>query len=79
MSARQCSQGCFPGGVRYEGKIHEQPEGDYPCYAVPLQADHDGYLYADKGERNLPYLEQAVAEHPGDGYYLFQLASTLRN
>ncbi len=69
----------LPKGVRYEGKIHEQPAGDYPCYAIPLQADHDGYLYTDKGERNLPYLEQAVAEHPGDGYYVFQLASTLRN
>lgn len=69
----------LPRGVRYEGAIHEQPAGDYPCYAVPLIADHDGYLYSDKGERNLPYLEQAVKDHPGDGYYLFQLASTLRN
>lgn len=72
----------LPRGVRYTGAIHEQPigpAGDYPCYAVPLEADHDGYLYADKGERNLPYLEQAVADHPDDGYYHFQLASTLRN
>lgn len=69
----------LPRGVRYEGRIHEQPAGDYPCCAVPLGADHDGYLYADKGERNLPYLEQAVTEHPDDGYYHFQLASTLRN
>lgn len=72
----------LPRGVHYTGAIHEQPTGpagDYPCYAVPLEADHDGYLYADKGERNLPYLEQAVADHPDDGYYHFQLASTLRN
>ncbi len=69
----------LPRGVCYEGKIHEQPAGDYPCYLLSLQADHDGYLYADKGERNLPYLEQAVKEHPGDGYYVFQLAYTLRN
>lgn len=72
----------LPRGVRYIGSIHEQPSGpagDYPCYAVPLEADHDGYLYADKGERNLPYLEQAVTDHPDDSYYHFQLASTLRN
>ncbi len=72
----------LPRDVRYTGTIHEQPTGpagDYPCYALPLEVDHDGYLYADKGERNLPYLEQAVAEYPDDSYYHFQLASTLRN
>ncbi len=69
----------LPRGVRYQGRIHEQPEGDYPCYPVGLSADHDGYLVADKGERNLAYLRQAVKEHPEDGYYQFQMASTLRN
>lgn len=69
----------LPGCVRYTGRIHEQPAGDYPCYALPLSADHDGYLYEDKGERNLVYLEKAVKEHPKDAYYQFQLASTLRN
>lgn len=69
----------LPKGVGYTGLIHEQPEGHLPCYSVPLVADHDGYLYTNKGERNLPYLERAVREYPGDGYYQFQLASTLRN
>lgn len=69
----------LPKGVRYEGLIHEQPEAEYPCYALPLRADHDGYMNEDKGERNLPYLEKAVREYPEDGYYQFQLASTLRN
>ena len=69
----------LPRGIRYEGRIHEQPSGDYPCYAVSLEADHDGYLYVDKGERNLPYLVREAQEHPEDGYYQFQLASTLRN
>lgn len=70
----------LPRGVRYEGAIHEQPEGEHPCYALPfLAADHDGYLVADKGERNLSYLQEAVLLHPKDGYYQFQLASTLRN
>ncbi len=69
----------LPKGVRYTGLIHEQPEGDCPCYPLPLEADHDGYLYEDKGERNLPYLRRAVEEYPEDGYYQFQLAGTLRN
>lgn len=69
----------LPRGVRYTGLIHEQPEGNYPCYPIPLTADHDGYLYGNKGERNLPYLELAAAKYPDDGYYQFQLASTLRN
>lgn len=69
----------LPRGVRYEGIIHEQPKGDYPCYVLPLAADHDGYLVEDKGERNLPYLQEAVRKDPEDGYYQFQLASTLRN
>lgn len=69
----------LPRGVRYCGMIHEQPDGHYPCYAVPLAADHDGYMVEDKGERNLAYLWQAVKEYPEDGYYQFQMASTLRN
>lgn len=69
----------FPRGVRYSGRIHEQPAGSYPCYQIPLEADHDGYMYADKGERNLPYLIRETEEHPQDGYYQFQLASTFRN
>lgn len=69
----------LPKGVRYTGRIHEQPEGAYPCCQIPLEVDHDGYLYTDKGERNLPYLRLEAQEHPEDGYYQFQLASTLRN
>lgn len=69
----------LPGSVRYTGRIHEQPAGDLLCYRIPLEADHDGYLYTDKGERNLSYLEKAAAECPEDAYYQFQLASTLRN
>lgn len=69
----------LPKGIGYTGPIHEQPEGNHPCYPVPLIADHDGYLNSHKGERNLPYLIQAVKDYPDDGYYQFQLASTLRN
>lgn len=70
----------LPAGVRYSGMIHEQPGAeDMPCYRVPLEADHDGYMKENKGERNLRYLEQAAAAHPEDPYYVFQVAATLRN
>ncbi len=69
----------LPRGVRYVGIIHEQPDGMYECCPVPLAADHDGYLYEDKGERNLPYLLKIVEDNPCDQYYQFQLASTFRN
>lgn len=69
----------LPKGVRYAGMIHEQPDTDFPLFTIPLQADHDGYLYQDKGERNLPYLEKAVRRYPEDAYYKFQMAVTLRN
>lgn len=69
----------LPSGVGYSGPIHEQPDSDYPGFRLPLEADHDGYMRADKGERNLPYLEKAAARWPEDMYYRFQLASTLRN
>lgn len=69
----------LPKGVGYTGIIHEQPDTDFPFFTVPLEADHDGYLYQDKGERNLPYLETAVRRYPEDAYYKFQMAATLRN
>lgn len=69
----------LPAGVRYTGIIHEQPDTDAACYRLPLEADHDGYLRGDKGERNLPYLQEAVKRWPDDLYYKFQLAATLRN
>lgn len=69
----------LPRGVRYVGIIHEQPDGMYDCYPVPLAVDHDGYLDTGKGERNLSYLLRAAELSPYDEYYQFQLASTLRN
>lgn len=74
-----CLPRLLPRAVRYEGIIHEQPDTAFPCYMIPLEADHDGYLHQDKGERNLPYIMKAADMHPGDGYYLFQMAATLRN
>lgn len=69
----------LPKQVRYKGRIHEQPDSALPCYLLEIEADHDGYLVENKGERNLPYLQRAVKEEPEEAYYHFQLAMTLRN
>lgn len=69
----------LPAGVRYTGQVHEQPDTALPCFPIPLQVSHDGYLRQGKGERNLALLRQAAADHPEDGYYQFQMALTLRN
>ena len=69
----------LPAGVRYQGMIHEQPDGPYPLFPVPLEAEHDGYLQPGKGERNLKLLQEAVNQNPEDGYLQFQMASTLYN
>lgn len=69
----------LPAGVRYQGRIHEQPKSALPLVRLPLRVSHDGYLVPGKGERNLELLRQAAAEEPEDGYYQFQLAATLKN
>lgn len=69
----------LPGGVGYFGIIHEQPEEIGPFLKLSLEAEHDGYLYADKSGRNLEYLKKAVERYPEDMYYRFQMAVTLRN
>lgn len=68
----------FPDGTRYEGLIHEQPKGSCPIVALPLSAEHDGYLFENKAGRNLPYLEKEIQLHPQDPYYQYQMAETLR-
>lgn len=69
----------LPKGVRYQGRIHEQPDTDIPCVLLPLKTDHDGYLLEGKGERNLDYLQEAVRLEPENSYYWYQMAITLRN
>ncbi len=66
----------LPRGVRYEGRIHEQPVSSLPRQDLPIVVAHDGYLpehMAAKGERNLRLLELAVAEHPKAPYWHYQL------
>ena len=70
----------LPKGVQFSGRIHEQPESTLPRSRVGLVLGHDGYLdaqMAGKGERNERLLRLALAEHPHDAYWHYQLGKDL--
>lgn len=70
----------LPEGVRYEGRIHEQPAGDWPRRKLPLVLGHDGYLataMAGKQGRNERLLRRALEESPDDAYLHYQLGKDL--
>ena len=66
----------LPRGVRYRGRIHEQPVSTLARRRVALPVMHDGYrrhgLEQKKG-RNQGLLLRALDEAPGDAYLLYQL------
>lgn len=66
----------LPRGVRYAGRIHEQPVSDLPALRIELPILHDGYR-ADELERkrgrNIKLLQLALEDAPTDPYLLFQL------
>lgn len=66
----------LPRGVRYEGRVHEQPAAGLPRHRLPLRIGHDGYLPAQmarKRVRNRHLLHLALREQPGDPYLHYQL------
>ena len=66
----------LPRGVRYTGRVHEQPVSRLPRARIALHVGHDGYLEAQrarKGDRNRPLLLRDLQERPGDAYLLYQL------
>lgn len=69
----------IPKGVNFTRKIHEQIDSDLPIVHLPLNFDHDGYLLANKGDRNLPILLDELKDKPNDSYLLYQTAITLKN
>ncbi len=67
----------LPRGVRYEGRIHEQPASDLRSVRLPLVIGHDGYqprTLARKGDRNETLLTAELQARPDDAYLWFQLA-----
>ena len=66
----------LPRGVRYEGRVHEQPRSSLPRQRLPLLVGHDGYLAAQmahKQGRNQTLLRLALAARPDDAYLRYQL------
>lgn len=66
----------LPRGVRYAGRIHEQPVSSLPVERIALILDHDGYedaQAADKRDRNTPMLLAELQADPENPYLLYQL------
>ena len=66
----------LPRGVRYEGRVHEQPATALPRRRLDLTIGHDGYRpaqMAGKRGRNRHLLQLALAARPDDAYLLYQL------
>ena len=71
----------LPRGVRYAGRIHEQPVSTLPQRRLALAIGHDGYLpdaLARKAGRNEALLRREIAEAPGDAYLWLQLGRELQ-
>jgi hypothetical protein len=66
----------LPRGVRYEGRVHEQPRHDLPVRRLTTVLAHDGYradaLQAKSG-RNADLLVRALAQAPDDAYLHYQI------
>jgi hypothetical protein len=66
----------LPRGVRYVGRVHEQPASALPHRRVDVVLGHDGYLGEQrvrKGGRNEALLRQSIEAAPEDGYLWYQL------
>ena len=66
----------LPRGVRYAGRIHEQPVADLPLQRLPIAIHHDGYTQAalaQKKGRNRALLQAELAHTPDNPYVFYQL------
>lgn len=66
----------LPNGVRYQGRVHEQPVSALPRRQISLPVRHDGYrknYLSQKKGRNEALLLRALEENPCDAYLLYQL------
>ncbi|WP_293677005.1 glycosyltransferase [uncultured Phenylobacterium sp.] len=67
----------LPRGVRYEGRVHEQPVGAKGSFRTTLVLGHDGYTAANlerKAGRNEALLMAELQSAPEDPYLWYQLA-----
>jgi len=64
----------FPRGQRFQGRIHEQIVSALPRANLQGELWHDGYLEAQKSDRNLKLLQAELESEPDNPYWLYQLA-----
>ncbi|MDT8759102.1 glycosyltransferase family 2 protein [Sphingomonas psychrotolerans] len=75
-AARKYIPRVLPRGVRYEGRIHEQPVSPLPMTILPLAVRHDGFEEAQlarKAGRNEALLRAELEVNSDDSYLWFQL------
>lgn len=68
----------LPKGVRYQGRIHEQPISRFEDRKLDLTVRHDGYRKdraIEKHHRNHILLKVALQEAPEDAYLHFQMGA----
>ena len=68
----------LPGEVRYQGRIHEQPQHGHPVVRLPVLVHHDGYRSAQaqgKATRNMALLHAELQARPSDPYLHYQLGT----
>jgi tetratricopeptide (TPR) repeat protein len=66
----------LPRGVRYAGRVHEQPQSALPRQRLAVGIGHDGYRDAQRATklgRNQRLLQLALAAQPDDAYLRYQL------
>ena len=68
----------FPRGIKYIGRIHEQPGSEPPLQfrKLAVEIGHDGYLWAKMSEkkgRNRSLMLAALRDDPEDPYLHYQL------
>ncbi len=76
MDRRNWMGRLLPRGVRYVGRVHEQPASALPRERIELHIAHDGYLedqVARKRDRNGPLILRELQDRPGEPYLLYQL------
>ncbi|MBO9711268.1 MAG: glycosyltransferase family 2 protein [Sphingomonas sp.] len=79
-AARRFVPRVLPRGVRYAGRVHEQPVSALPQQPIGVELHHDGYAedqLARKDGRNEALLRAELADHPGDAYLWHQLGREL--
>ncbi len=72
----------LPRGVRWTGRVHEQPDWDGPVIRTGLRAGHDGYtpaLVDAKRGRNAALLRAELRADPYDAHLLLQLGRALES